>query len=345
MKPADRLTNEITLDPEGVQCFRQARLCEDLMTTVTPFPKRQCCAERRRRIDRATAASNCGGSFALLILWASLFATTLAAFGKDFETVTFRAPHLAGKEVPLSVILPAGYDASEKRYPVLYLLHGYTAHYSDWVTNTHLRQYARRYQEIIVMPEAGTSWYVNNYANPQLKWQDYSIYDVIPYVDQHYRTRANRRGRALAGTSMGGYGALLLGLKYHATFAAAASLSGVVTTPQPSFVQYVTSKLDEQVIESDFGPFGSQARDENDLFKLARQVPPSEMPQLYLSIGTSDKYLGTNREFVKLLDSMGVDFRYRELPGGHDWHLWDAELEAVLAFQAAVIGATAASKP
>ncbi len=149
----------------------------------------------------------------------------------------------------------------------------------------------------------------------------------------HYRTRANRRGRALAGTSMGGYGALLLGLKYHAMFAAAASLSGVVTTPELSFVQYVTSKLDEQVIESDFGPFGSQARDENDLFKLARQVPPSEMPQLDLSIGTLDKYLGTNREFVKLLESWDIDFRYRELPGGHDWRLWDPELETVLAYQ------------
>jgi S-formylglutathione hydrolase FrmB len=286
-----------------------------------------------RRIYHATGA---------LLFWGALLTN---ACGRDFETVKFRAHHLEGREMPLSVILPAGYDGSDKRYPVLYLLHGYTAHYSDWVTHSHIRQYARHYQEIIVMPEAGTSWYVNNYANPQLKWQDYFIYDVIPYIDQHYRTRANRRGRALAGTSMGGYGALLLGLKYHEMFAAAASLSGVVTTPDPSFVQYVTSKLDEQVIESDFGPFGSPTRAENDLFKLARQVPPSEMPQLYLSIGTSDKYLGTNREFVKSLDSLGVRYRYLELPGGHDWRLWDPELETVLAFQAAVIGATPASKP
>jgi S-formylglutathione hydrolase FrmB len=315
------------------------------MTTVTPFSNRQCCAERRRSIDRATTTPNWRGLLTVLPFWVALIGTAVPAAGKDFDTITFHAQHLGGKEVPLSVILPAGYDASEKRYPVLYLLHGYTAHYSDWVANTHIIQYARRYQEIIAMPETGTSWYVNNYANPQLKWQDYFIYDVIPYVDQHYRTRANRRGRAIAGTSMGGYGALFLGLKYHAMFAAAASLSGVVTTPEPSFVQYVTSKLDEQVIESDFGPFGSQARDENDLFKRVRQVPPSAMPELYLSIGTSDKYLGTNREFVKLLDSMGVDLRYRELPGGHDWRLWDAELETVLAFQADAIWPSSEGNP
>ena len=312
------------------------------MPTGTPFSKNQCGANRLRRIHGSTGALNWRDSLSLLLILGTLFATVLPAAGKDFETITFHARYLGGKEVPLSVILPAGYDASAKRYPVLYLLHGYTAHFSDWVTHTHITQYARRYQEIIVMPEAGTSWYVNNYANPLLKWQDYFIYDVIPYVDQHYRTLANRRGRALAGTSMGGYGALLLGLKYHAMFAAAASLSGVVTTPDRSFVQYVTSKLDEQVIESDFGPFGSPARDENDLFKLVRQAPPAEMPQLYLSIGTSDKYLGTNREFLKLLDSLGVRYRYLELPGGHDWRLWDPELEKVLAFQAPAIGAAAA---
>ncbi len=307
----------------------EARPCDGLMTTLPPSPKHQCWVN----------------SLSLLLILGTLFATAPSAAGKDLETLTFRAPHLAGREVPLSVILPAGYEASEKRYPVLYLLHGYTAHYSDWVANTHIRQYARRYQEIIVMPEAGTSWYVNNYANPQLKWQDYFIYDVIPYVDQHYRTRADRRGRALAGTSMGGYGALLLGVKYHEMFAAAASLSGVVTTPDRSFVQYVTSKLDEQVIESDFGPFGSPARDENDLFKLVRQVPPSAMPELYLSIGTSDKYLGTNREFVKTLDRLGIAYRYRELPGAHDWRLWDRELETVLAFQADAIWPSAEGNP
>jgi S-formylglutathione hydrolase FrmB len=301
----------------------------------------QCCGNRLRRIYQATSALNWYRSLSVLLFWGALLTT---ACGRDFETVKFRAQHLGGREMPLSVILPAGYDASDMRYPVLYLLHGYTAHYSDWVTNTHIRQYARRYQEIVVMPEAGTSWYVNNYANPQLKWQDYFIYDVIPYIDQHYRTRANRRGRALAGTSMGGYGALLLGLKYNAMFAAAASLSGVVTTPEPSFVQYVTSKVDEQVIESDFGPFGSQARDENDLFKLARQVPPSEMPQLYLSIGTSDKYLGTNREFVKTLDRLGIAYRYRELPGEHDWRLWDPELEKVLAYRATALDVRAAGE-
>jgi len=285
------------------------------------------------------------GSFGFFSLWGALLAITLLAWAKDFETITFRAPHLDGKDVPLNVILPEGYDGSARRYPVLYLLHGYTVHYSDWVLHSGIKQYARQYQDIIVMPEAGASWYVNNYANPKLQWQDYFIYDVIPYVDHHFRTVATRHGRALAGTSMGGYGALLLVLKYRSMFAAAASLSGVVTSAEPSFEQFVTDDIAKRIIENDFGPFGGPGRDENDLFKLASSIPPSQAPQLYLSIGTSDKYLGTNRDFVRLLSSLKIPCRYRELPGGHEWAVWDPELKRVLAFLAPLIGAMPADKP
>lgn len=86
---------------------------------------------------------------------AALLALTFPAWGKEYETLKFRAAHLNGMEVPLNVILPQGYSASTKRYPVLYLFHGYTVHYSSWVLHTRIAEYARPYQEIIVMPEAG----------------------------------------------------------------------------------------------------------------------------------------------------------------------------------------------
>ena len=195
------------------------------------------------------------------------------------------------------------------------------------------------------MPEAGTGWYVNNYANPKLQWQDYFICDVIPYVDHHFRTVASRNGRTLAGTSMGGFGALLLGLKYRTLFAAAASLSGVVTSAEPSFEQFVTDDIAKRLIENDFGPFEDPGRDENDLFRLVRKIPPSQVPQLYLSIGTSDKYLGTNRDFVRLLSTLKIPCQYRELRGGHEWVVWDPELKRVLAFLAPLIGAMPAGRP
>src|SRR5208283_438113 len=111
-------------------------------------------ADRSRGISAAKMAPGLLGPFGLLIFWGALLAIAPAAWGKDFETVSFPAPHLGGMEVPLNVILPHGYDGSARRYPVLYLLHGYTAHYSDWVLHSGIARYARHYQEIIVMPEA-----------------------------------------------------------------------------------------------------------------------------------------------------------------------------------------------
>ncbi len=309
--------------------------------TPRKFPASDLCAFRKRGVPAARRVAGLLRSCSLLIL--SLFAIALPALGRDFETLRFRAAHLDGKEVPFNIILPQGYEASAKRYPVVYLLHGYTRDYSDWVVHSGVTRYAHPYPEIIVMPEAGTSWYVNNYADPKLKWQDYFIHDVVPYVDQHFRTIAARQGRAVAGISMGGYGALLLGLRYPAMFAAVASLSGVVTSAQPSFEQFVTDDTALRIIRDDFGPPGGPGRDDNDLFELVKHLPPSQAPQLYLSIGTSDKYLETNRDFVKLLAGLKIPYRYKELSGGHEWVVWDPELKGVLAILAPEIGAGSAS--
>jgi len=100
-------------------------------------------AYRRRGVCAAKITPWLLGSFGLLVLGGALSALTPPAWGKGLETVTIRAPHLGGKDVPLNVILPQGYDGSARRYPVIYLLHGYTVHYSDWVLHSGIRQYAR----------------------------------------------------------------------------------------------------------------------------------------------------------------------------------------------------------
>ena len=81
-------------------------------------------AHRLRGISPAKRAGSTPGVFSLVVLWGALFSIASPVWGKDFETVTFEAPHLGGKDAPLNVILPEGYDGSVRRYPVLYLLHG-----------------------------------------------------------------------------------------------------------------------------------------------------------------------------------------------------------------------------
>lgn len=277
---------------------------------------------------------------ALFLCAAALLLAALPAAAKDYETVTFSPKHLAGMQVSFNVILPQDYALTTRRYPVLYLLHGYTGHYSDWVTKTGLTTYAKGYQEIIVTPEDENGWYVDNYANPKLGWQSYIIDDLIPYVDGHYRTIAARNGRAIAGLSMGGYGAMLLGLKYHQMFAAAASLSGALASTNPVFEELIPPESPiRATLNEDFGPLNSTKRWQNDVFALIGEIPVSELPQLYLAIGSSDPLLPENREFVAILARLKIPYRYCEVPGRHEWKVWDSQVQRVLAIQAPVIGA------
>ncbi|MDE3178421.1 MAG: hypothetical protein KGM47_02075 [Acidobacteriota bacterium] len=288
---------------------------------------------RRRSLSLGLAA---------LLMCAGLLIAARSAFAqaKGYETVTFTPAHLGGIQVSFNVILPQDYAATTRRFPVLYLLHGYTGHYSDWVTRTKLLEYAKPYEEIIIMPEDENGWYVDNYENPKLDWQSYIIDDLIPYVESHYRTEATRSGRAIAGLSMGGYGAMVLGLKYHKMFAAVASLSGVLASAQPAFEEALPAGNPiHTVIADDFGPLDNPRRRANDPFELIRQIPVSELPSLYLAIGSSDMLLQMNRDFVHILSEYRIPYHYCEVPGKHEWPVWDSQIQRVLALQAPVIGA------
>jgi S-formylglutathione hydrolase FrmB len=265
-------------------------------------------------------------------------ACAFPALGTEYETVEIRTAHLGGMTVGFNLILPRDYKAGERRYPVLYLLHGYTDHYPAWISYTNVVEYARGYQEIIVMPEGDNGFYTNSAADPQLAWEDFLMLDLIPYVDGHYRTVATRQGRAIAGLSMGGYGAIKLGLKYPQMFAAAASLSGAlaaaVREKRPS-----DDPVLRKLIDGVFGGRDNPERARNDPFTLIKNLPPGEIPQLYVAIGSQDSLLQENRDFVRLLAELKIPYEYREVPGKHEWPLWDQQIQVVLAKQAPVIGA------
>lgn len=275
-------------------------------------------------------------NMATFLLIAGIMGLAAAARATDYETVTYAAPELGGIKISLNVILPRDYAASQRRFPVLYLLDGYGGNYMTWVTKSHITQYAARYEEMIVMPEYGaTSWYVNNHANPSLRWEDFLIQDVIPYVDRHYRTIASRQGRAIAGDSMGGYGAMMLGLKHADMFAAVASLSGTLRC-----AEWDPVKMKDATLSAAFGPLDNPARAAEDPFDLVKKIPPAQMPQIYFSIGEGDGQvlLEDNRAFARLLAQLKISYQYREVPGGHQWPVWERQIQRVLAFQAPVLG-------
>ena len=232
-----------------------------------------------------------------------------------------------GREMPYSVILPAGYGKSQQRYAALYLLHGWQGDETNWINLTHLVQDVAGYPLILVMPRAENSWYVNSATNPADRYADYIAQDLIADVDEHYRTIAAPHERAIAGLSMGGYGALLLTLKHPGSFGFAGSISGAFAGP--SGVEEVLPQLRPST-EQAYGAAGSATRKENDVDALIATAQAAAVPYLFLECGTSDPLLSSNRRVVSELSANKLAYEYHELPGAHTWSFWDNALPLLL---------------
>lgn len=227
------------------------------------------------------------------------------------------------RQMRYEIVLPAGYASGQQRYPVLYLLHGWQGDETNWVKLTHLVELASRYALIIVTPQADNSWYVNSATNPADRYADYIADDLIAEIDGHYRTIASSHQRAIAGLSMGGYGAVLLTLRHPGMFSFTASISGAFTGP--SGIEHVLPQL-KQSTDQSFGPADSQTRRENDLDTLIAAANPAETPYMLLDCGTADPLLPSNRHVIEELWSRGISYEYHELPGAHTWSFWDNSL-------------------
>ena len=172
----------------------------------------------------------------------------------------------------VSVYLPPSYAKEPKRrYPVLYLLHGFTDSDTRWfgLNGQHFvnvqgavdRAYAKGARElIVVMPDAFTKYQGSMYSSSATtgNWEAFVTHDLVKYVDRHYRTLPHAASRGLAGHSMGGYGTLKLGMKYPGIFSSLYAMSpcclGANLEPNAQAIEkaaQVTSA--EQIAAADFG--------------------------------------------------------------------------------------------
>ena len=159
------------------------------------------------------------------------FAPARAATGcPPPRCITVTVPVTPGFLVPdnrVNVILPAGYDPAQT-YPVLYLLHGAGGSFHEWTDNTDIVSFSSAYRIIIAMPDSGgtpnSGWYAD-WIDGSRQWESFHIKDVIPYIESTFHGNGHR---AIAGLSMGGYGAMYYAAKYPSMFKAAGSFSGAV---------------------------------------------------------------------------------------------------------------------
>lgn len=251
------------------------------------------------------------------------------------QTVQFESK-LVGKTLPYNVLLPVDYNeeaSKTKRYPVVYLLHGLTGHYTNWLEKTKLTDHAAPYGLIVVTPEGNDSWYSDSVTVPTEKYETYIINELLPDVQRRFRTIDSREGRAIAGLSMGGYGALKFGMKYPQTFVFAGSMSGALDAASWKEADLRGLQFIWRTLQPVFGPDEHPGRAANDLQKIVREMSVDKieaLPYVYLDCGTEDVLIQGNRNFAELLLQRKIKHEYRQLPGTHNWVYWNAQVQEVL---------------
>lgn len=237
----------------------------------------------------------------------------------SWATIQYRSESI-GKDDAMNVLLPEGRGP----FPVLYLLHGLSDNYSSWQRRTSIERYAAKHRLIVVMPNGYRSWYVNDARPAGRAYEDHILKDTVGYIDRLFPTIRARRGRAVAGLSMGGYGAAMLALKNPNMFSVSVGHSGAyffahrIGSDPNSDIDQIASAL----------PKGKY-----DLYKLARQFARSRSKlHLRIDCGREDFLIEDNRDFHKHLDQVGVAHEYEEFPGAHTWEYWDLHIQETLQF-------------
>jgi S-formylglutathione hydrolase FrmB len=247
--------------------------------------------------------------------------------------LTLRTDAVAG-DTRVRVLLPAGYATSHRRYPVLYLLHGALNGEEAWTEQGDAEAITAGLPLIVVMPDSGqgggyADWFNGGAGGPP-EWERYHVDQLIPFIDARYRTRGRRSGRAVAGLSMGGFGAMSYAARHPDRFVAAAAFSGAVDTNNP---------LDIAITgDEPFGPRATQeirwrARNPWDLAENLRG--------LRLVVRTGDgQPVGDIVEAVVHQMNVGFHARLRELgidhvwddygAGTHTWPYWQRDLRETL---------------
>lgn len=244
------------------------------------------------------------------------------------------------RTVPVNIILPvdklAFSGATQKEataYKTLYLLHGIFGNYTDWVSGTNIQRWAEEKDLAVVMPSGDNMFYVDHRESLNY-YGEFIGRELVELTRRTFPLSRRREDTFIAGLSMGGYGAIRNGLKYHGTFGCIAGLSSAmivdklemrtndtpITINRKDFAESIFGDL-TKVKDSDMNPKWL-------VEKLKKQQ--EKFPKMYLACGTEDSLLEANREMRDYLKDAGVDVTYEEGAGGHEWDFWNRYIKRVI---------------
>lgn len=243
-----------------------------------------------------------------------------------------------GVHTSYRVLLPPGYDASSRRYPVLYMLHGVAGDSSEWQAIGLLEAADRMVQRgeidpfLIVLPNGGANYWVNHASGA--RWADYVVEDVVRQVDRQYRTIDSPRGRAIGGLSMGGEGALRIALTNPRIFGAAAAHSPSLRTAFDQFQPELQALFGDEAAWRAATPLWLVV-DTDTAFGL----------NLAIDVGEDDPWRPNVELLHQRMVERGIPHRFEVLPGEHAAEYWIDNVDRYLAFYSSALAASAEASP
>lgn len=245
------------------------------------------------------------------------------------------------RTVPIQVILPVdkltpdGKLPAPKKFKTLYLMHGLLGNCTDWVSGTRIQRWAEERDLAVVMPSGDNSFYVDRPASNN-RYGEFIGRELVEITRRMFPLSDKREDTYIGGLSMGGFGAMRNGLKYHDTFSAIICLSGALhifedmkkTEERKGGVDHLSYE------ECMFGPLPEAAgTDKNPrvlIDTLAREKatnPRLRLPKIYMACGTEDRLLRFNQVYRDHLRESGFDVTYEEGSGNHNWDFWDTYIK------------------
>jgi putative tributyrin esterase len=230
-----------------------------------------------------------------------------------------------GMGTEMDVILP---QKPQEPYQTLYLLHGMGGNHTQWHRRSSIERYVSDLGLAVIMPSTQLGWYTD--AHIGHKWWTFLSRELPEICHSFFPLSYQREDTFAAGLSMGGYGAVKLGLAMGENFSHVATLSGgldVAATCQKGKENEARPTLWGDV----FGPADQVAGSDNDLFALAeRRKAQGDMPKIFQWCGTADFLYEDNLRFRDHATKLGYDLTYQESPGDHNWKYWDEKIQDVL---------------
>ena len=260
----------------------------------------------------------------LNFLLALIFLSQISFSKNQVDTISVFSPNMK-KELKSVVIVPDNYS-TKRHYPVVYLLHGYSGNFTDWVKKVpSIKTLSTEHQLIVVCPDGGfSSWYMDSPIDSTSQYESYITRDLLSYVDAHYATIPERSERAITGLSMGGHGALYIAIRNKDLFANAGSMSGVVD------LRTSTKSLD---IAKRIGDFETNPAewDNRSVVNMVSSLKNNEL-NMIIDCGVSDIFYQINASLHRRLLALKIDHDYSERPGEHNWEYWTNSIQYQMLF-------------